>query len=535
MNAIATLKGERAAGKRRRRGGDKKPPDDGRPVIRLEGGELPGIVTAAEDALLSSGAALYQYAGMVVRAVRVRARACDGAEITVWRLLEIGRHSLVEEMTRVARFEREDRSGAWLPTDCPVTVADTYLGRQGQWRLPVLRGLIFAPTLRADGSILQTPGYDAASGLLYDPLGEDFPAVPASPSRGDATEALAELRFAIETFPFVDRASEAVALSAFLTTPIRRSLPTAPMHCFSAPVAGSGKSMVVDMAAVLATGQRAAVIAQGKTEEEMEKRLGAALLAGDGIISIDNCSTGLGGDLLCQSLTQTSVKVRILGASKAPEVPVTAAMFSTGNNLTLIGDMTRRGLLSSLDPQCEQPELRQFDVHPVNYVTENRGKLIVAALTSLRAFVVAGKPSQKPPLGSFEEWSRMVRDCLLWLNAGDPCDTLEKARADDPVLTALRGVLIQWALVFREERVTAKQVIDAATESVSSPTPPYPQVYSNSELREALIMVAGVGGAINSRRLGKFLSANQGRIVEGGRLVKDTKLHGDQLWRLEMV
>ena len=35
------------------------------------------------------------------------------------------------------------------------------------------------------------------------------------------------------------------------------------------------------------------------------------------------------------------------------------------------------------------------------------------------------------------------------------------------------------------------------------------------EFREALLAVAGHGGAINSRRLGKWLAANQKRIVEG--------------------
>jgi len=45
----------------------------------------------------------------------------------------------------------------------------------------------------------------------------------------------------------------------------------------------------------------------------MEKRLGAALIAGDQVISIDNCADPLQGVLLCQALTQTNLKIRYLG------------------------------------------------------------------------------------------------------------------------------------------------------------------------------------------------------------------------------
>lgn len=58
------------------------------------------------------------------------------------------------------------------------------------------------------------------------------------------------------------------------------------MHGFTAPVAGSGKSKLVDLASIVATGHEAAVIEEGD-EEELPKRLGAALLAGNQVISID--------------------------------------------------------------------------------------------------------------------------------------------------------------------------------------------------------------------------------------------------------
>jgi putative DNA primase/helicase len=167
--------------------------------------------------------------------------------------------------------------------------------------------------MRADGSLLTKPGYDPATGLLFDPLGVTFPPIPDRPTRGDAVKGLAELLYLIEKFPFVKEEHRAVALSGFLTAPIRRCLRTAPFHAFSAPIRGSGKSKLVDIASVIATGEEAPVISAGADDEELEKRLVPSLLVGSPIITIDNASRPVGGDLLCQMLTQTLVRPRILG------------------------------------------------------------------------------------------------------------------------------------------------------------------------------------------------------------------------------
>lgn len=108
--------------------------------------------------------------------------------------------------------------------------------------LPVLTGIINYPTLRPDGSILDLPGYDAQTGLLFDPQEVRFPALPRHPDRDTALRALCLLKDLISTFPLVTDADRSVALSGILTALIRRSLPTAPLHGFNAPTAGSGKS-----------------------------------------------------------------------------------------------------------------------------------------------------------------------------------------------------------------------------------------------------------------------------------------------------
>jgi putative DNA primase/helicase len=98
-------------------------------------------------------------------------------------------------------------------------------------------------------------------------------------------------------------------------------------------------------------------------------------------------------------ITQTRVRTRILGLSATPELTSGAFIAATGNNLVLVGDLTRRAILCTLDPKHERPETRVFDRNPVAIAKAERPKYVVAALTILRAFHVAGRPSAKPPIG----------------------------------------------------------------------------------------------------------------------------------------
>jgi hypothetical protein len=509
-----------------------------RPTIRIVAGEIAAAVGAAERALIVAGLDIYQRGTFVVRPGLVPISIKNGRSINAQRILEVGDHALVEAMTVAADWEKYDgRHRQWVKTDAPQKVAVTYKERVGHWRLPVLAGIINGPTLRADGTVLAAPGYDPSTGLLLDTLGVAFPQIPDQPTHADAVRAIAVLTSLVDTFPFVDGPSKSVALSAILTATIRRSIRTAPMHAYTAPTAGSGKSKLVDLASLICAGREAGVISQGKTEEELEKRLGALLLAGDQVIAIDNCEAPLGGEFLCTMLTQVVVRPRILGRSEAPEVPSNAMVTATGNNLALIGDVTRRAVLCRLDPHDERPELRKFDRDPIATVKADRGRFLVAALTVLRAYHVAGRPNCPDPLGSFEEWSDWVRGALIWIGQADPVETIEEARELDPKLDALVAVQSQWSTIVGDRPVSVRDLIDAATlqhTGVCMPRPAFPrQEFVNPDFREALLAVAGDGGVINSRRLGKWLAANKGRITRGLRIVRIGLSAGIMQWKLD--
>jgi hypothetical protein len=506
-----------------------------KPLIRIAGGKIADVVDEAEAALLQADFSLYQRGAFIVRPGRVRVTVADGKEVSGQRAIEVRDHTLMEAMTLAATWEKFDgRSESWVQIDAPAKVAATYLQRVGHWKLPVLAGIINAPTLRPDGSLLRQPGYDTSTGLLFDPAGASFPAIRHTPTREHAEKALAALKDLISTFPFVGEADRTVALSSILTACIRRSLRTAPLHAFTAPTAGTGKSKLVDIASVIATGREAGVISQGKTEEEFEKRLGALLLASESVIAVDNCEAPLGGEFLCSMLTQQVVRARILGKSEAPELPSNALVTATGNNLVLVGDVTRRAVLCRLDAKVERPELRTFNLEPVDLAKQERGRLLAAALTVLRAYHVAGRPSRPAPLGSFEEWSDWVRGALVWLGEADPVETMEELRDGDPRLDELTAVLAEWSAVIGERAVTVREIIDQAARpgSLASGFQPGRVEFAHADFREALLAVAGAGGVINGKSLGKWLGANEGRIVGGLRLERGRVRAGLLLWVL---
>ena len=84
-----------------------------------------------------------------------------------------------------------------------------------------------SPTLRADGSILQVPGYDTNTGLLYTPSAI-FPLIPDTPSEKQAEKAKLEIDELLHEFSFADAVDGAVAVAMLMTGVRRRVQRTAP-------------------------------------------------------------------------------------------------------------------------------------------------------------------------------------------------------------------------------------------------------------------------------------------------------------------
>jgi len=218
-----------------------------RPLIEVRAGELHTMASEGEAALVTAGAPFYIRSG-IVRPIVEDVPAAHGRRTKVARLAEVTCDMLVAHLSRSAAWTKFDgRKKRSVATDPPRVVAATIMSRDGEWSFPRLAGVITTPTLRPDGTILSKPGYDRATQLLLlDP--PVLPAIPAKPSRANAVDALALLDALLVEFPFVDDASRSVALSGLITPVVRGAMEVAPLHATSAPVAGSGKSYIIDLA-----------------------------------------------------------------------------------------------------------------------------------------------------------------------------------------------------------------------------------------------------------------------------------------------
>lgn len=494
-------------------------------TIEVRAGDLVRIVRQAEAEMIFGGG-VYQRSGDLVRVVRhdfqVGGGIRDGLPLGALRLCEITPYWLTERFALAARWKRwQEREQEWRSIDPPQQYATTYLSKTGQWRAPVLAGIIECPTLRQDGTLLSKIGYDAQSGLFVDYTGPAL-AIPDQPTRADALAALEILKEPYSEFLFADPAvGLSIAMAAALTAIVRRSLRTAPLFAFDAPVMGSGKGLLVKIAALIATGRTAPLLSQGKDEAEDEKRLGSLLLAGVSMMNLDNIERPIGGQLLNSMLTEPTCNPRILGKSESPEMPCNLTLFATGNNLQFLGDMVRRVLICRIDPGCERPDARQFSKNLNDWVPANRPRLLSAALTVLRAYIVAGKPKQAiVPYGSFEEWSGLVRSALVWLGEADPCLSRAALEEDDPVLASLHSVLPLWFGQIGDRIVTTNEVASVAS----------------GDLLLALLEIAGQRrdpDKVDPKRLGRWLTKYKGRVSSGLKIVRGEDEHKKiALWRV---
>lgn len=430
-----------------------------------------------------------------------------------------------------AVFVKKNKKGIETEIDPPFPVLNGLLDL-GHWSFRRCTGVINNPTLRPNGTILNEEGHDKATGLWFWRDKDLNLEIKDRPTRDDAVEALALLKDLFSEVAFVEALDRSVTLAAVLTAICRGAFEVAPMFLFRAHAAGSGKSYIVDVITHIATGRWCPVIAATGTSEEIEKRLGSLLLEGIPIVSLDNLTRDLQGELLCQMTERPIVKVRILGKSEAPEIEWRGVLFATGNNVGLAGDMTRRGLVANIDPLCEKPEQKTFSKNPIAMVLADRGKYIAAALTIARAYILSGKVKCEP-FGSYDRWSRFVREPLIWLGEEDPIKCLEQSRAEDPIRIAAQTLVEQWAAhLGTEKSYKVGEIIDCATGGGG-------MGLTRPEFYALLVEQAGSrrrDEVVDGKRLGYWLRSIKGQIHRGHRViaVRESEGHGN-FWKLEKV
>lgn len=392
----------------------------------------------------------------------------------------------------------------------PPVHAIAAISKRGKWRhVRKLEGVTSTPFFRSDGEVVSSPGYDERSGVLCS-LHEQFPEIPARPTSTDVEGAVEYLRHLVTDFPFELDAHRSAWMASVLTPMCRHAFRgPSPLFLIDANTPGVGKGKLAILTGIISTGRPPEVRALSADENEQRKVITSIAIAGNELVLFDNVKATLGGGVLEAALTTDTWSDRLLGASESYSGPLLTTWMGTSNNAQLTTDMVRRVCHIRMATPLERPEERTgFTIPDVEaYARQHRPRLVAAALTILRGWHVAGRPrAELPAWGSYEGWSGLVRQALVWAGAGDPGASRTQLRDLADSGSELLGQLIDGLTSINATSVlkyTAGELLVKAKTEVGA------------NLKEALESAGGGRGGLTSRTVGKLLSRYRGRIHDG--------------------
>lgn len=320
---------------------------------------------------------------------------------------------LAAEAEKQISFSKRNAKGEVTPDLFPSPVANRLVSSPHLCEnVRVLDGVTGVPLFRPDGSLMDTEGYDAATRYVWRPDDGIEISTPDVPSRDDVAEAVRLVLEPIRGFPFVSNADRNAWIGMALT-PLLRFIAPGPykLGLIEAHQAGSGKSFLASMLAELHSGQTHAEMP--REDAEIRKKVTSALQQKGGLIVFDNVDGKLASPVLAGLLTTREWSDRLLGRNTNVTLPNDRFWVVTGNNITIDGDMARRVLRCVIDPGMPNPELREFDFNPVDWIREHRSEYLSALMTLVRAWVCAGRPEgSSPGSDSYGTWRKAI-DGLL--------------------------------------------------------------------------------------------------------------------------
>lgn len=362
-----------------------------------------------------------------------------------------------------------------------------------------LEAVVPHPVLRADGTVLAANGYDPRSRLLVClPPGLGV-VVPDRPTRADVSAAADTLGDVVTDFPFETPAHRAAWFAGLLTPLAWFAFDgPAPLFLIDANTRAAGKGLLADLIALITTGRRFAVMSYTHDREELRKRITTLAVAGERAVLLDNLAGAVGNDVLDAALTGDRWKDRLLGGNKDYDGPLHVCWYATGNNTQLYADTARRVCHCRIETADERPEAKTGFKYPDlrAHVRAHRGPLLSAALTILRGWVAEKRPTHGlTPWGSFEGWSGVVREALVFAGLPDPGETRNALQASADRDALAMGALIGALGRMDPDRrgVTTGEIIDA----IRKPAAPPPEWLPN--LRAA---VEELCGKFDTRALG---------------------------------
>lgn len=353
-------------------------------------------------------------------------RAVDASKLAsrcqyTYNIVKVGKDKETGDFTRTeAMFPPH---AARVPVDTPDLLPN----------VRPLHGIVHSPVLRRDGSLLDQPGYDTATGLLFLPEpGLIVPPVPERPNGDRVRSAIGLLDHMLAGFRFASD-SDRCNFIGLLVTPVLRALlpPPYKLGAIGAPMPGSGKSLLAATLRIVHGGVFRAEIPD--EESELRKQVSTILDVTTGpVVQFDNVTGVLRSSTLAGLLTSAEWDDRSLGSNKLIRAVNDRLWVVTGNNVTLGGDLVRRTVWITIDPGMPNPHLRTgFEIGDLEaWVREHRGELIHALLVLARAWLSAGAPMVVDRSDSYAKWQGSVRGLLRCVGIPGEFDASSTARQE---------------------------------------------------------------------------------------------------------
>lgn len=407
-------------------------------------------------------------------------------EEMVPRVETMGERDIRHRLTRCARFfekrikkgEKGEEKPVWIRVDPPVSIAqDIMVHPKMPEYFPGLISVTCVPIVHPDGSVFTVPGYDHESKNYYSPVSIDAITVPDSPTDEDIKNSRELLEEIIEAFPFYDEdgstgASKANTLGLFITAVARPLIGgTIPLHLIDKPLRGTGASLLCEVLHAIATGSPAEVTTPPVKEEEWKKVITTKIVSGSSLNIFDNVEGKLSSASLSSVITTPVWKDRVLGKNTEENVyPTTGIMWvANGNNIILGGDIARRCVWIRMDAKTPRPWERNADFRHgrgdvfIQWVMENRGKILSAIITLIRGWILRGQPEPENQhiIGGFEAWSRVIGGILDTAGVSGFLGNLDEMYDNSDVDTQeWSNFAATWHDYLKDDSYTGRDILD---------------------------------------------------------------------------
>ena len=306
-----------------------------------------------------------------------------------------------------------------IPADLPQSVAEMLLSSVRTMTFRPINAVLTLPCATPDGTLLTQPGYHQNHGVYLRENAQLGSITVTSPAPSELISALQTIWRPWSLYQFASPADRGGMLAAILTALSRPVLSTAPGFVFDAPAQSSGKTLAAQAVNALVTGRLgASLVPYAKDQQfdvELNKKLMTLSLFDGSVMQIDNVEGHFHSPTLAAYLTSGRISGRLLGGNRWHEGSARLFVTLTSNNASLSRDLSRRFVRVRIDSGEEVPQARSFAFQPDEAALSSRLDIARAALTLMQGFIEAGMPRIQRDDAGFPEWSRLIRNAVLWI------------------------------------------------------------------------------------------------------------------------